>query len=236
MIPQFNLFNAYTSGGTPPFQFNATFDINQSNEASLYNSISSEFCYLYGNDIVFIPKDVGFTEEVFGEFLAGQFNRGYNLRAFIEEMEAWGGQGDIYSKFGLQVTDECTIFINKTSFSQSVSAEFPKPSDLVYVTKSQKLFEISHIEDEVAPGFYHFGNKTWYKISCKLFTYNYEIINQSVSAGIPSAIQALDNLIEQTETDDLVKVDVKEETNFNIKLEEIADTFIDDSEDDPLMN
>jgi len=235
MNPQFATFNAYSSGGPPPFQFNATFDITQSNEASLYNSVSSEFCYLYGNDISFLTRDVYNAEAIFGEFLAPVFNRGYNLRAFIEEMEAWGGAGDLYSKFGLQVTDECTVYINKTSFSQAVSAEYPKPGDLIFVTKSKKLFEISHIEDEVAPGFYHFGNKTWYKIQCKLFSYNHEVINQSASAGIPAAIQALDNLMEDRDTEELIRVEVKEERNNNIPIQTAADDFIDDSEIDPLL-
>jgi len=235
MNPQFAIFNAYTTGGPPPYQFNATYDINQSNEASLYNSISSEFCYLYGNDITFLPRDVNNAEEIFGEYLAAVFNRGYNLRAFIEELEAWGGQGDMYSKFGLQVTDECTIYINKTSFSQAVSADYPKQGDLVYVTKSQKLFEISHIEDEVAPGFYHFGNKTWYKIQCKLFSYNHEEINQSPNVGIPAAIQALDDLLEVKDSESEVRIEVKEEINNNIPIQLAADDFIDDSEDDPLM-
>lgn len=233
MIPQ---YNAYSTSGAPPFLFNATYDLAQSNEANLYNNISSEYCYLYGRDTVFIPKEVGMTEEVFGEFLAARFDKGFPLRVFVEEMEAWGGGGDIYSKFGIQVTDECTIYLNKTSFNQATSGVYPKQGDLFYIVTSQKLFEIQHIEDETAPGFYHFGNRTWYRVNCKLFSYNHEVINQSISAGIPAAIQALDALLDDTENSLPVTLEDKENINYNSKVEALADIFIDESENDPLTS
>jgi hypothetical protein len=81
---------------------------------------------------------------------------------------------------------------------------------------NQKLFEVSHIEDETQPGFYLFGNRSGYRLNCKLFSYNHEVINQSASAGIPAAIQALDALIEASESTDKISVETKEQTNMNM--------------------
>jgi len=230
MIKQFNPYQNTTSS----IRFNATYDKAQSNEANLYDNIASEYLWLHGDDVVFIPREVGVTEEVFGEFLASKFDKGYPFRMFVEEMEAWGGSGDMFSKFGLQVTDECTVWITKTAFSQGASDVYPKQGDILYINKSQKLFEVQGVEDEVKPGFYHFGNKTWYKISSKLFSYNHEIINQSVSAGIPDAIQALDNLLAAVDNSS-VSLEAKETMTYNTKIEDIADEFVDDSEVDPLQ-
>lgn len=234
--PQVNQFNAYTSGGVPPFKFNNTYDITASNEANTYNNIYSEFAYLYGSDIIFLPREVNKEETTFGEYLAATIERGYQIRLFIEETEAWSGNGDMYSKFGLQVTDECTLYCNKLTFSQATSGIYPKQSDLIYIVKSQKLFQISHIEDEVSPAFYLLGNRAGYKIQCKLFSYHHESINQDSDSGIPQSIQALDNLLNNIMEPEAsaTTLENKEFTNNNKPIQTQANPLIDDTEQDLL--
>ncbi len=240
--PQIPQFNPYISGGEPPFVFNQLYDLTASNEANLFNIAYSEFSYLYGTDIVFLPRDVNNEETTFGEFLAATIDNGYNIKLFLDENQAWSGNGDMYSKFGLQITDECTLYCNKLTFSQAtmstsaLSGLYPKQGDLIYIVKSQKLFQISHIEDEVSPTFYLLGNRAGYKIQCKLFSYTHEAINQSASAGIPTAIQALDNLLDNIMTPgaSAVPLEQKEYINNNIPIQTTANPIIDISETDPL--
>jgi hypothetical protein len=243
MIPQ---YNAYAPSGAKPFVFNRQYSIGQSNEANTLDNIASEFYYLYGSDIVFMPREVGTADQVFGEYLASQIAKGYNIRMFVEEVEAWAGGGDIYSKFGLQVTDECTMYINKTSFFNATASAvsgvpisgtgvYPKQGDLLYHVISKKLYQIAHVEDEIQPSFYLLGNRAGYKFQCKLFTYNYEVISQDVSANIPAAIQALDALMSSpisagaTET-----LPAREVRKKNAPVQKIATAIIDTSEKDPL--
>lgn len=231
MIP---IFNSYAPSGTPRWYSNQTHTLGGQNEATLFDSLTSEYYCLYGSDVTWLPREVGKEESVFGEYLAAVFDRGFPLRMFIEETEAWGGSGDIYSKFGLQVTDECTLYINKTSFFNASASGYPKQGDLAYIPKSQKLFEVSHIEDETAPGFYLFGNRTGYKITCKLFSYNHQEINQAPDVGIPAAIQALDALLEDTDTTEQVTIQEKEIRNNNIPIQTQASFVIDTTEEDAL--
>lgn len=228
-------YHSYTPSGSyipPPFLFNKTLDKNQSNEAFLYNSIAMEWQHLHGCDIVWLPREVRQQEQIFGEFLASKFTNGFKIRMFIEENEAWGGQGDIYSKFGLQVTDECTLHTNKDTFFNSTASGYPKQGDIVYIEKTKKLFEVSHVEDETNPSFYLFGNLTGFKISCKLFTYNHEEINQD-SIDIPDAIKALDNLILNNDNE-LVTVEEKDFENLNLPIQKITSSILDVSEKDAL--
>lgn len=234
MIPQ---YNAYAPSGAKSFLFNQTYSATGANEANLYDNVYSEFTYLNGSDIVWMPREYGTEESVFGEYLATVIQRGFPVRLFIEEVEAWGGNGDMYSKFGLQVQDECTLFCNKTTFSNASSVSgselWPKQGDLVYIVKSKKLFEVSHIEDEAQPGFYLFGNRTGYKVHCKMFTYNHEFISQSTSAGIPSAVQALDTLLAGLDSAEKADQDVsKKQTNVPIRKQ--AKKILDTTEKDPL--
>mgnify|MGYP003592757544 CR=1 FL=1 len=240
--PQIKQFDAYASGGAPPFKFNNTYDITASNEANTYNNIYSEFAYLYGSDIIFLPREVNKEETTFGEYLAATIERGFQMRLFIEETQAWSGNGDMYSKFGLQITDECTLYSNKLTFSQATSSDiiptglYPKQGDLIYIVKSQKLFQISHIEDEISPTFYLLGNRAGYKIQCRLFTYQHEAISQDPESGIPEAIQALDNLLDNIITPEAtaVTLEEKEFVNNNQPIQTSANPIIDTSEQDPL--
>lgn len=240
MNPEIPQFNAYAVTGAPPFLFNAVYDIEQSNEANTYNQIGSEFQYLHGTDVVFMPREVGVEEPIFGEYLAAKINRGIPLRVFIEEVEAWSGGGDMYTKFGLQVTDECTIHTNKTSWLQASQAVagadiYPKQGDLFFINKAQKLFQISHVEDETSPGFYLFGNRTGYKIQCKMFSYNHEEISQAPDTNIPAAVAALDDLLAQQDSEELVPLNDKEVNNYIQPIETEAAMIIDQTEKDPLL-
>jgi hypothetical protein len=237
MNPQITQYNSYAATGSGrPFLFNQTYDITAAGEANTMDQIASEFYWMYGTDLVFLPREVQSPDSILGEYLAASIEKGFPIRMFIEEMEAWGGGGDIYSKFGLQVTDECTLYINKTSFFNAVSGTYyPKQGDLFYVNKAQKLFQISHVEDEVQPAFYLLGNRSGYKISCKLFSYSYEGINQSASAGIPEAIQALDNLIFSTEASAYESLNQKEERKTTKPVRTAAVPIVDKTEVDPLF-
>lgn len=234
-------FNAYSASGAKPFLFNQTYDMAQANEANLYDQIYSEFTWLNGSDIIWMPREMGPAETVFGEYLATVINKGFPIRLFIEEVEAWGGNGDMFSKFGLQVQDEVTLFCNKTTFANAAGASgatgiplYPKQGDVVYINKSKKLFEVSHIEDQSQPGFFLFGNKTGYKIQCKSFSYDHEFISQSPTAGIPSAVQALDTLLAATNTSEINDV-VSDDRQTNAPLRKKSVTVIDTTERDPLL-
>ena len=189
-------FNSSSTAVKPLFKFNQSFDINGNNEASLYNSISGEAEYLHGWDVVYLPREVNLEETVFGEYLSAAIRLGIPMRVILDEVEAWSGNGDMFTKIGLQVTDECTIQANITAWTEATSGlYYPKQGDLFYINKSQKLFQISHIENETKPGFYLFGNRTAYRITCKLFSYQHEEVNTSPDSGIPAAVQAIDNLM-----------------------------------------
>jgi hypothetical protein len=222
--------------GLPEYKFNEVYNPNGANEASLYNSIYNEFSWHYGTDIVFIERTVYDAESVFGEFMAKVYTRGTPMRLFIEQVDGWGGQGDIYSKFGIQITDECTVYCPKITFEQHLVGLCPKYGDLIYVPKSRKLFEIKHIEDELPPTFYLLGNRAGYVMSCKAFVYDHsEVLD---SDGMPEEVAALDNLILDLQNNPKYdEINSKELANQNDKFTQIAHsgTVLDHTEIDPLV-
>ena len=83
---KFPFFDVSAGSTPPPFEMNAIYDINGSNEASLYNSIYTEFAYLYGTDVILIERDVKNEEPIFGEFLNKVISRGTPMRLFVSDV------------------------------------------------------------------------------------------------------------------------------------------------------
>lgn len=222
-------------GIVPPFTFTKVLDINESNESSLYLSIYNEFTYQHGTDVIFIERTPNEAEEIFGEYLQKKISRGTPMRLFVEEVEMWNGAGDTYTKFGLQVNDECTLHCPKIAFEQSRPGLYPKYNDLIYLVNAKKLFEITHIEDETSPAFYLLGNRSCYKISCKTYAYDHSEISDDIS--IPTEIQALDKLVNNPITGIDWDIQEKEISRSNKKVEQIkiAEQIIDSTENDPLL-
>ena len=232
-------YNSYgVSAAKYPYMLNQTYpatgDSLGNNDFLTTDKLATEFYLLYGSDMTFMPRELNNEDTTFGEFLSAVFEQGFPIRMFIEETTAWSGNGDMYSKFGLQVTDEATLYINKSSFLAQTSNIYPKQGDLVYITKSQKLFQIKHIEDEVQPSFYLLGQRGGFKFTCGLFAYNHEVINQSASAGIPTAIQALDALLDDLNGNS-VTLDQKEYNQNNAPIISNSTAIINNTEVDPLQ-
>jgi hypothetical protein len=228
----------YDSYGTPlvkyPYLLNQTYPTTGDNDFTTMDGLATEFYLLYGTDINFLPRELHKEDTTFGEFLSATIEKGYPLRMFLEEVEAWSGNGDMYSKFGLQVTDEATLYINKSSFLAQTQDTYPKQGDLIYVEKSQKLFQIKHVEDEVQPAFYLLGNRAGFKFTCGLFAYNHEAISQNPATGIPAAVQALDALLNDMDGN-VVALPEKEFNQNNKPVIVSATPIIDTTERDPLQ-
>lgn len=246
MKPKIPQFITNTSKNTSPFKFNANFDINEAGEANTYNQIYAEWCHLVGNDCIFIPREVRKAEPIFGEYLANRLNDGYPLRLFNDELaggQNWNGSGDMYSKFGLQITDETTFYCPTLVFQQLKVNEDPvtqdeqpfihikpKVGDLIYYLNGKKLFEIKHIENEAAPGMYIFGNRNSYQMKCKAYTYDHSEISET--SNLPEELKALSSI--QTINEKEVNIQKREEDNHNNQISSASEDVIDNTEVDPI--
>lgn len=247
MKPQIPQYMTNLSLNTAPFRFNENYDTSEAGEANTYNNIFAEAVYLYGVDVVYIERTLNTPEQIFGEYLGAVLTQGTPMRLYNEELTqgGWGGGGDMYAKFGLQVTDESTFYGPKIIFDQAklntdpaTSTDqpfipfYPKQNDLIYFVKGKKLFEINHIENEAQPGMYIFGNKNSYVFKCKLYTYDHSAVK--VDASLPAEIQALDNVTQVG--NQLFDLKSTEKANFNDKVvaENIKNTIVDTTEKDPL--
>lgn len=153
-------------------------------EQRLINELTVETIRAMGRDVLYIPRDYLNIDNVFGEDPEAKFTEGYPIEAYLVDVDRFQGNRDVIAKFGVQITDRCTILLSKTRFEEEVKIRRteilkPRAGDLIYLPLSRSLFEINYVEDEFP--FYQLGGLTTYTLTLELFTYDGETINTGIT-------------------------------------------------------
>lgn len=150
-----------------------------SGEQNVVEDLTIEIIKTMGKDMVYIPRTLVNEDKLFGEDTISKFDDGYQLEMYIQSIDGFEGEGDILSKFGLEIRDRVELLVSRKRFEQTVgdyeSVTRPKEGDLIYFPLSKTLFEINFVEHENP--FYQLGKLYTYKLSCEVFTYSQEEID-----------------------------------------------------------
>ena len=156
-------------------------------EQNLYEDLIIESLKIFGQDAYYLPRTLISRDEIFGEDSSSKFDDAYMIEAYIENPEGFDGDGDLYSKFGLEIRDEATFIISRRQWQKFIginysNTTYPKPNegDLFYLPLSNSFFEIRFVEEEKP--FYQLSNLPVYKLNCALFEYNDEDMETGVAA------------------------------------------------------
>jgi len=150
-------------------------------EQSLLNDLVIETIKATGRDVVYIPRQYMNLDQTLGEDTQGsKFTKGYPIEMYLSDIQQFGGQRDIVSKFGIQLTDRINLVLSKTRFEQEVctketSITRPREGDLIYFPMMEYMFEINFVEDKQP--FFQFGKLTTYNLTCEVFNYSHETIS-----------------------------------------------------------
>ena len=100
--------------------FNYSTDDTHNNEYDLFRSTTAEMINLYGIQIKYLITEKIQQDTIFGEHHSIKINNENVFEFFAkpEETENWGGESDIFSKFGLQNLDTMNIFVGRTDMEK----------------------------------------------------------------------------------------------------------------------
>ena len=156
-------------------------------EQNLYEDLIIESLKIFGQDAYYLPRTIINRDDIFGEDSSSSFDDAYMIEAYIENPEGFEGEGDLYSKFGLEIRDEANFIISRRQWQKFIGTHYsnityPKPDegDLIYLPLSNSFFEIKFVEEEQP--FYQLSNLPVYKLSCALFESNDEQIDTGGAA------------------------------------------------------
>jgi len=150
-----------------------------SGEQNVVEDITIETIKTMGRDMVYIPRTLVNEDKLFGEDTISKFDDGYQLEMYIASVDGFEGEGDILSKFGIEIRDKMQLIVSRKRFEETVGKyediTRPREGDLIYFPLSKTLFEINFVEHENP--FYQLGKLFTYRLSCEVFTYSQEEID-----------------------------------------------------------
>jgi len=185
----------------------------QQNEQRLLDDLSREAVQFHGMDMLYSPRTLIAEDKLLNEDPLSAFKNAFEIEMYISDIDQFGGDGDLISKFGLEIRDTVDLVVSTSRFEEITGKEKPSEGDLIYFPLSKGLFEITFVEDEFP--FYPLGSKPTMKLSCQLFEYSQEDLDTGVTAidDIERTFENLDNeendpfadnTVIETEADDVI--------------------------------
>lgn len=160
-----------------------------SSEQRLVQDLINEQLKMYGQDVVYMPRQLINEKTIIKEVVVSKFDDSFRIEAYISNFNGFGAQGDILSKFGVKTSDELTLIISKERYEDFISPFImndpdikvttrPQEGDLIYLPLDNGLFEIKYVEGKVP--FYQLNNLYVYELRCEIFRYEDELIDTGI--------------------------------------------------------
>ena len=148
-------------------------------EQELINELTSEVIKIHGLDVLYIPRKLIKEDPLLGEDVLAQFEEAYEIEMYLKSTEGFGGEGDLVSKFGLDVRDEVIFTVHKDRFNLATDMDKPLEGDLVFLPINKGLFEVKFVEHEQP--FYQAGKNYSFDITCELYQYSQEQLETGIT-------------------------------------------------------
>ena len=106
---------------------------------------------------------------------------------YLENVEGFAGEGDLFTKFGIEIRDQATFVLAKrrwddmvlTSGGTFTQDKRPSEGDLLYFEKTGSIFEIKLVEFQ--DPFYQANKLYVFRLQCELFEYSSEKFDTGIT-------------------------------------------------------
>ena len=118
---------------------NVFFNHAVNSEQHLYEDLVVESLRMYGQETLYLPRQIIEVDSVLDEDVQSRYGDAYSVEMYIENPEGFEGEGDLMSKFGVEIRDQATFVISVRSWDRFVAADTnlatslrPNEGDLIY--------------------------------------------------------------------------------------------------------
>ena len=141
---------------------------------------------MYGQDVYYLPREIINKDQLFLDDVPSRFSDAYKIEMYIENTEGFEGEGDLFTKFGIELRDQANFIVSRKRWTQLIGRRLteknfrPREGDLIYLTLSQSAFEIRKVETETP--FYQLSQLPTFRMQCELFEYSGEDFDTGVES------------------------------------------------------
>lgn len=156
-----------------------------SGEQRLIEDLILESIKIYGVETYYLPRTLINKDLLFSEDTISQFKDKYTIEMYIKNTEGFEGEGELLSKFGLEIRDQTTLTVSLRRFQEEITEAEPeitrpRQGDLLFLPfikgalpgANGALFEIKQVQREAI--FYQLGDLQTFDLVIEKFTYSDE--------------------------------------------------------------
>jgi len=147
----------------------------------------------YGVPCIYVHKQQGSPDRLYGEDIAISYRATSKLKLFLESMEFYEGDHQLFNNFLTILDDRIRFKVEIEYFTKETGKAFPEEGDLIVFelsgpdyalkkinpnNKTYEIFEIKGVEKR--SDFYALGTFFSYVLECKKFEYNHERFNTNI--------------------------------------------------------
>ena len=189
------------------FYFQSGIPGGRSSEQLLMEDIIIECLKIYGFDTYYLPRQAVNEDVILGEDNLSNYEHAYALEMYMQNITGFEGDGDLMTKFGVEIRDTATFVVARRRWDEIVARDGnailttrPAEGDIVYFPLTRAFFEVKRVE--ATDPFFQVGKLYVYKLECELFRYSSEQFKTGVD-----------------EIDDIAAAKSVDVNDFNVLLE-----------------
>jgi len=155
-------------------------------ESHLHEDLIIECLKIYGFDVYYLNRESVNEDSILNEDPLNKFTNAYQIEMYLENVDGFGGDGDLMSKFGLELRDTATFIVSRRRWDleigrsgNAILTNRPSGGDLIYFPLTKSYFEIRKVE--ARDPFFQVGKLYVYKLECELMQYSSEVIDTGVA-------------------------------------------------------
>ena len=154
----------------------------RSSEQLLVEDLVIECMKIYGFETNYLTRKVQNLDEILNEDPLNNYENSYQLEMYLKNIDGFGGDPMLLSKFGVEIRDQATFIVSKRRWDQVVGRSGtailttrPAEGDIVYFPLTKSYFEIKYVE--ALNPFFQLGKLYVYEPTCELLQYSAERIS-----------------------------------------------------------
>jgi hypothetical protein len=104
--------NRYFQSGVP---------MGRSSEQNLYEDLIIECISMYGFEVFYIPRTAFNKDLILNEDSLSLYQYAYQIEMYFKNISGFAGDGDLMTKFGVEIRDSATLMVSKRRWDKEVA-------------------------------------------------------------------------------------------------------------------
>jgi len=170
------------------FHFQSGVPGGRTSEQRLIESLITESIKIYGFDVYYLPRTEVNEDTFFADDTLSKFDNALPLEMYMENVDGFGGDGELMSKFGIELRESATFVLVRSRWEDVVGRgrnnllplpNRPAEGDIIYLPLTKSYLEIKKVDAK--DPFFQLGKLYVYKLFCELYQYSSERFDTGIA-------------------------------------------------------